>query len=108
MGKQKALRNKGFGGENASFDGCEDNTKAIGAQDNYPALDIVEISTFEHRRGLKRVYKEGAAYYMYKDKFLEAPANKNRHLSPAQEVSPEVLNWIRSRNIKRAKGANHG
>jgi hypothetical protein len=53
-----------------------------------------------------RGYKQGWAYWAYKDKFKETP---DRHLvfysekNPVLMISPETEAWIRYRNIRKAK-----
>ena len=46
-------------------------------------------------------YKQGWAYWTYKDKFGVGPAN-NLHSRP-EAPSPSTLSWIRHRNIVKAK-----
>jgi superfamily II DNA or RNA helicase len=53
-----------------------------------------------------RGYKEGWAYWAYKDKFKESPERYlvfSSEKNPAQMISPETEAWIRYRNIRKAK-----
>ena len=58
------------------------------------ALRLIHIAA-------KRGYKPGWIYHKYIEKFgMQPPA----YSAPAMEPSPEVLSWVRSRDIAYAKG----
>lgn len=50
----------------------------------------------------QRGYKQGWAYFAYKDKFGVAPANTLSERR-ARSVQPQTDSWIRARNIRKAK-----
>ena len=73
-------------------------------QQKSPAYTTTEKETFFNELryyAQSRGFKDGWAYWKYKDKFGVGPANtfQKRIASP----SPATLSWIKHRNIAKAK-----
>lgn len=58
-----------------------------------------ELMLHAHQKG----YKNGWAYWAFKDKFKHEPTGEFRYCLPAPFISMETASWIRHRNIRMSK-----
>lgn len=71
--------------------------------EDWPETERMQFFAELKAYGLSKDYKPGWAAAKYKDKFKQWPPRHFEGISPAPILSPTVVLWIRSQNIKWAK-----